>query len=219
MSEQLALSLPVRAASGREDFIVAPCNARAVDRIDAWPEWADPVQYIHGPAGCGKSHLASVWMQRHAAQLVQADTINTTAKVLVTGSVTAQPIRGWLLTVLRLCQRAGEEVVFHVINHARANHRHVLLLAREAPIALPVRLADLRSRLAALDALAFGLPDDTLLSALFDKLFRDRQLAVDARVIQYLLPRVERNFTILPSWSRALMRLPCRAREPFRYLW
>jgi chromosomal replication initiation ATPase DnaA len=29
---------------------------------------------------------------------------------------------------------------------------------------------------------------------LFDKLFRDRQLAVDARVIQYLLPRVERNF-------------------------
>ena len=30
MSEQLALSLPVRAASGREDFIVAPCNARAV---------------------------------------------------------------------------------------------------------------------------------------------------------------------------------------------
>ena len=112
MSEQLALSLPVRAASGREDFIVAPCNARAVDRIDAWPEWADPVQYIHGPAGCGKSHLASVWMQRHAAQLVQADTINTTAKVLDDCSVTAHPIRDWLLIVWRLCQRPAKKLCF-----------------------------------------------------------------------------------------------------------
>ena len=194
MSEQLALSLPVRVASGREDFIVAPCNARAVDGIDAWPEWADPVQYIHGPAGCGKSHLASVWMQRHSAQLVQADSINTTAKVLDDWLSDGAPDTGLVIDSLEALPETGEEVVFHAINHARANHRHVLLLAREAPIALPVRLADLRSRLAALDALAFGLPDDTLLSALFDKLFRDRQLAVDARVIQYLLPRVERNF-------------------------
>ena len=70
MLEQLPLTLPVRAASGREDFIVAPCNARVVDRIDTWPKWADPVQYIYGPAGCGKSHLASVWMRRHGAQLL-----------------------------------------------------------------------------------------------------------------------------------------------------
>ena len=45
-----------------------------------------------------------------------------------------------------------------------------------------------------MDALAFGQPDDTLLSALFDKLFRDRQLDVAPRVIQYLVTRVERNF-------------------------
>ena len=171
MSEQLAFSLPVRAASGREDFIVAPCNARAVDRIDAWPEWVDPVQYIYGPAGCGKSHLASVWMQRHAAQLVQADAINPTTKVVDDWLSDTAADMGLVIDGFEALPEAGEEVVFHVMNHARANHRHVLLLAREAPVALPVQLADLRSRLAALDALAFGLPDDTLLSALFDKCF------------------------------------------------
>ena len=108
MSEQLALSLPVRAASGREDFIVAPCNARAVDRIDAWPEWADPVQYIHGPAGCGKSHLASVWMQRHSAQLVQADSINTTAKVLDDWLSDGAPDTGLVIDSLEALPETGE---------------------------------------------------------------------------------------------------------------
>ena len=42
----IALVLAGACGIGREDFIVAPCNARVVDRIDAWPEWADPVQYI-----------------------------------------------------------------------------------------------------------------------------------------------------------------------------
>lgn len=194
MSEQLPLTLPVRAASGHEDFIVAPCNARVVDRIDAWPKWADPVQYIYGPAGCGKSHLASVWMQRHGALLVQADTINPTTKELDDWLSDAAADTGLVIDGFEALPTGGEELVFHIINHARANNRHVLLLARLAPVALTLQLADLRSRLAAIDALAFGLPDDTLLSALFDKLFCDRQLAVDARVIQYLLPRVERNF-------------------------
>ena len=140
MSEQLALSLPVRAASGREDFIVAPCNARAVDRIDAWPEWVDPVQYIYGPAGCGKSHLASVWMQRHAAQLVQADTINPTTKVVDDWLSDTAADTGLVIDGFEALSEAGEEVVFHVMNYARANHRHVLLLAREAPVATPAGL-------------------------------------------------------------------------------
>ena len=206
MSEQLPLSLPVRAASAREDFIVAPCNARVVDRIDAWPAWADPVQYIYGPAGCGKSHLACVWMKRHPAILVRAETIAPDTRALddwlgdtpLNTAANTKPDkishRGLVIDGLEALAPSGEEILFHIINQARAHRRGVLLLARVAPNELPLRLADLRSRLKALDALTFGLPDDTLLSALFDKLFSDRQLVVEPRVIQYLLPRVERNF-------------------------
>ena len=40
-SEQLLLVLPFRAADGRDDFLVAPCNAAAV----AWaPEMATEVE-------------------------------------------------------------------------------------------------------------------------------------------------------------------------------
>ena len=76
-------------------------------------------------------------MQRHAAQLVQADTINTTAKVLDDWLSDGAADTGLVIDGFEAAE-TGEEVVFHVINHARANHRRALCCA-EAPV-LPVRL-------------------------------------------------------------------------------
>ena len=70
---QLALDLPGRAARGREDFFVAPSNALAVAKIDQWPAWVPPKLIVTGPAGSGKSHLASVWAETSGAEIVQAD--------------------------------------------------------------------------------------------------------------------------------------------------
>ncbi len=61
---QLALDFGHRPALGREDFLVAPCNEDAVAWIDRWPDWPGPALVIHGPAGCGKTHLARVWRRR-----------------------------------------------------------------------------------------------------------------------------------------------------------
>ncbi|CAI8356124.1 MAG: hypothetical protein CBD03_03245 [Rhizobiales bacterium TMED143] len=198
MPEQLPLTLPVRAALGRSDFIVGPCNARVVDRIDAWPQWSDPVQYIYGPVGCGKSHLATVWLTRHSGQLADAASLCLTNGPahdwLSSSTVDTTAGAGLVVDGLEALTAEGEEVLFHIVNHARAHNLFVLLLARQGPAQLTLHLRDLRSRLTAMDALAFGQPDDTLLSALFDKLFRDRQLDVAPRVIQYLVTRVERNF-------------------------
>ena len=36
MATQLGLDLPVRAALGRDDFMVAPSNALALTMIDGW---------------------------------------------------------------------------------------------------------------------------------------------------------------------------------------
>ncbi len=66
-SGQLALDLGHRPALGREDFLVAPCNEDAVAWIDRWPDWPGPALVIHGPAGCGKTHLARVWRRRSGA--------------------------------------------------------------------------------------------------------------------------------------------------------
>ncbi|MEE8443775.1 MAG: DNA replication protein, partial [Alphaproteobacteria bacterium] len=60
-SAQLPLDLGHRPAMGAADFLVAPCNRDVVAWLDRWPDWPGPALAIHGPAGCGKTHLTHVW--------------------------------------------------------------------------------------------------------------------------------------------------------------
>ena len=48
---QLAFDLPHRPASGRDDFLVTPSNAKAVALIDLWPNWPSNTLILLGPAG------------------------------------------------------------------------------------------------------------------------------------------------------------------------
>src|SRR3546814_4523758 len=56
-----------------EDFLVADSNAEAVGWLDRWPDWPAPALVIHGPAGCGKTHLTQVWRARSRAVPLAAE--------------------------------------------------------------------------------------------------------------------------------------------------
>ncbi|HLB80138.1 MAG TPA: DNA replication protein, partial [Dongiaceae bacterium] len=70
-ASQLPLDLGHRPALRRDDFLVAPCNRAAVAWLDRWPDWPGPALAVHGPPGCGKTHLASVWRARSGAIAVE----------------------------------------------------------------------------------------------------------------------------------------------------
>jgi chromosomal replication initiation ATPase DnaA len=48
--------------------------------------------------------------------------------------------------------------------------------------------------LKAIAAIALKSPDDSLMRGLLLKLFGDRQLKIERRVVDYLLPRIERDY-------------------------
>jgi chromosomal replication initiation ATPase DnaA len=91
--------------------------------------------------------------------------------------------------------RAGyeETALFHLLNQSMRDQRPLLMTARESVANWPFQTDDLKSRarLAALFTLA--LSDDIQLSQMFVKLFADRQVAVDPRVIGFLVARMERS--------------------------
>ena len=72
---QLALDLPRRTAFGRSDFMVSESNIAAVERIDRWPNWPSAVLALHGPPGCGKTHLVHLWQERASAVLIAGETL------------------------------------------------------------------------------------------------------------------------------------------------
>jgi len=75
-ARQMAFELPHRAAMDMADFLVAPANADAVAWIDRWPDWPGRVLVVHGPPGCGKSHLGNVWRARVDAALMTATALS-----------------------------------------------------------------------------------------------------------------------------------------------
>ena len=72
---QLAFDITPRPAFGLDDFYVAPGNADAVAWLDRWPDWPNRALAIHGPAGCGKSHLAQVWRAATDARVIGASAL------------------------------------------------------------------------------------------------------------------------------------------------
>jgi chromosomal replication initiation ATPase DnaA len=87
-----------------------------------------------------------------------------------------------------------ERALFHLLNMAREDGAYILITAREAPVALPIALNDLRSRVRAIPVVELLPPDDQLFRALIVKLCADRQLVVDEAVVSYVATRIERSY-------------------------
>ena len=73
LDRQLLLRFEHRPSLAGDDFFVAEGNRTAVLWIDRWPEWPTPALAIYGPAGCGKSHLAQVFLERTGGRRLTAE--------------------------------------------------------------------------------------------------------------------------------------------------
>jgi DnaA regulatory inactivator Hda len=197
---QLALDLQFRPALGRDDFVVSDSNRDAVAWLDRWPDWPGAVLAIHGPAGCGKTHLAHVWQTRSQASFVariDAADLAPHAAVIIDGLDDATQAG-------QLLDQTQQIALFHYLNRVRELQGSLLLLSREAPARWHVALPDLASRLAAVPAIAVAPPDDGLLAAVLGKHFADRQQSVGDEVIDFLVRHIERSFEVAAATVSAI---------------
>jgi chromosomal replication initiation ATPase DnaA len=196
--EQLPLEFRHEAASGRDDLVISDPVSAAASIIDRWPDWPSPVVIITGPEGSGKSHLAEVWVRNSGATRVQAMPGSDAVTLAGEGPVLVED-----------ADRDGfdETELFHLINAVRSAGTNLLITARSWPMAWGVTLPDLASRLKAATTVEIGPPDDLLLSQILLKLFADRQLLLDDKIIAYIVPRMERSLAAAQAIVERLDRL------------
>jgi chromosomal replication initiation ATPase DnaA len=166
------------------DFIEGDGNRLALAHVRAFPDWPAPLTLIEGPPKSGKSHLARVFAVRSGASVARPDEVDALA-----GSGGSAPL------VLEDVDRAGygETALFHLLNQAIREGRPVLMTAREPVANWPFATDDLKSRARLAARYTLALSDDIQLSQMFAKLFDDRQVAVDPKVVSYLVARMERS--------------------------
>lgn len=168
--QQIAFDLVYRTAMGREDFMIAPSNEKAVGWIDRWPDWPAPALILYGPPASGKTHLGAVWQTSSDQKFID-------------------DIEHWI------GNSEKEEELFHLYNLAKENQTSLLIAATTPAHNWDFVLPDLASRLKAAPSVGIEPPDDMLLSAMLMKLFHDRQLSIKAEVIAYIIPRIERSYS------------------------
>jgi len=175
---QLALDLGLPAEPPAT--VVARCNAAAYGLLDDFPRWPDRVVMVRGPQGAGKTHLSRAFAERAGAFLVEGGKLTADEVLeLATGPVVVDDM-----------EKADERALFHLVNAARAQRTHLLLVGRtRAEITLP----DLASRLRGVPEVSLEAPDDALLRRVIVEAFLSRQLPADPAVVSFLMARMERT--------------------------
>lgn len=197
-AEQLPLAFSHKNATGREDLLVAAPLHAAVAIVDEWPRWPSPVVILVGPQGSGKSHLASIWKNTSGAVDIHP----------APGEGAARQAEHTAVLFEDADRRSFDDTeLFHVINSVRENGTSLLMTTRQWPAAWPVSLPDLRSRLKAATVVEIGEPDEDLLAQVLMKLFADRQLYMDDKLVSYIVARMERSLDTAQTIVERLDRL------------
>lgn len=196
-------------------------NAAALGYVERLCEaeagWTDSLIYLWGGEGVGCSHLLQAACLRFEQRGEQAVYLPL-AEVVEYGPELLDNLEQCELVCLDdLDALAGrgewEEALFHLFNRLRDSGRRLLLAAGASPRELPVRLADLQSRLSL--ALVFqlhALSDEDKLRALQLRASR-RGLHLSDEVGRFILTRGERSMSALFELLERLDQASLQARR------
>lgn len=202
-----SFDLPAPPSRLREDFIVGKPNALAFDQVARGGDWRSRRLILVGGPKSGKTHLAHIWSRERSARTLQASSLDARRALERARGVDvvvedAESVAG---------VRAREVALFHLCNAAAEGGRKLLLTARAPPSSWRLELADLRSRMEGSPVARLEEPDDRMLRALLVKHFSDRQIAVSARILKFVLPRMTRSYEAAHALAEELDRLSLAA--------
>ena len=194
----LALRWPRRQ---RFDHFHAGANAAALAAVEQLArEPGAPWLYLHGPAGCGKSHLLMAASQaageagRSVQYLPLARLADRAAAIrgMAGGSLLALDDLGAIAG-----EREAEHALFDLYNRARAEGAALLFAAEAAPAQLGLGLPDLRSRLGACTQFTLKPLEDAERRAVLKAQAGLRGIELDDHVLDWLFARHTRDLGAL----------------------
>ena len=199
---QLSFNLKKEKIYEKDDFLVSKSNKEAYKLINKWPDWESRKIIIFGDSGTGKTHLSKIWQEKTSAIILN---LNKFKKIkfdnffLKKKKFIIENISNFFDKIKKKDKENLEKNLLHFYNLIDEKRGYVVLTAAIAPKFWGINLPDLKSRILSSTTVNIKKPDDELLSAVLVKLFIDKQILIDKKIIKFIVYRSERSFTSLQS--------------------
>jgi len=207
MSDQLILKFPSQQAYKKEDFYVSPSNQEAYDLINSWPKWIKRIVNIFGPAGSGKSHLASILKNKTSCLQMNSNEINE--KTFLKFKTKEA------LILENLNEKISEKLLFSLWNMALQDNKYFLITSKKPINFYNFKLNDLISRINSSLIIGINLPSDDLISVILAKNFSDKQIKVEKKHIDYIIKRIDRSYEKISQFILTLDKYSLKKGSPF----
>lgn len=207
---QLALPVHLRDDATLDNFLFGEALGPLRSMLEQQPGLdGEPVIYLHGPPGSGRSHL----LQAACHDLPSGDALYLPLEQL--SAMSPDQVLDGVEALSRVCLDnlhavAGdsdwEMALFNFINRARERGCRLLVSAEAAPRQLPIALPDLASRLSWGVVFQLAVPNDQDKLAILQFRAARRGLLLEDEAARYLLSRAPRAMSALMDLLEQLDR-------------
>ena len=183
---QLSFKFPFKTTYYENDFYVSSNNFAAYQLIESWPEWLDNNINIFGTNGCGKTHLANILKKKLNSILVTSK--NFDEEVLL-------DLKNKDCLIIDEYENDIEEkLLYSTLNFSKQFNKYIVINSLEPIKKNKIQLKDLKSRFDSFIDIGIDLPTDELIRVIITKNFSDKQVKIEAKLLEYILKNIHRSY-------------------------
>ena len=198
--DQLTFKFPFSKKYNEHDYFVSSNNFSAYKLIDNWPNWPGKWLNIFGESGSGKTHLSKILEQKiKKIKLIEAKNINNK---LISNLNSFE-----CLIIDNFDNNINENLFYSILNQSKQLDIFVLINSKNSIKKNKFNLKDLKSRISSFIFIGIELPTDDFLKVIITKVLSDKQIKINAKLIDFIINNVDRSYKKMFKFLRELDEL------------
>ena len=206
---QLLLNFEYKQNFKDEDFYVSKSNYFAFNLINTWPKWEKNFLNICGDNFSGKSHLANIFLKKFKGVKIDAQTFKDEHlnKIKVYENIILE----------NFDYNINEVLIYSLFNTIDQDNKYLIINSTVPINEMNFKLDDLKSRTKNCLFAKIEKPDDELMFALILKNFSDRQIAIDKKLIDFIIKRIDRSYSKIFEFIYKIDELSLKKKKPIDF--
>ena len=189
-----------------EDFFVSKSNYFAFTLIEKWPKWEKNIVNIHGEKSSGKTHLANIFYKKNKAKKITEDQLNDELikNLKIYENIILEDFEN----------KIDERLLYSLFNLVDRDNKYLLINSLKPISEMSFLLDDLKSRSKNCLFAKIESPDDDLVFAIILKIFSDKQITVDKKLIYFIIKRIDRSYGKISDFIYKIDELSLKKKKP-----